>query len=219
MVVQPPKEVAAELPVSDPLETLNDTARRIVETTRRLLVDRGYSYLSIENIANECQLNKTAIRYYFGNKAGLIELVVDSWIHDNNRRLLSLFSIPSEPVLRDKDSLRAFMRAKLEMIKDTETYVAFFELIPAATRDGRNSSRLEEMYEFATRVYARLFASSLPGLDDDQVRGFAQLLFAVVDGLGAQRMISPERFPPDAALDLLAQILTTWACSRAADGV
>jgi AcrR family transcriptional regulator len=218
VVVEPPRDVVVEPPLSDPLEALNDTARRIVETTRRLLVERGYSYLSIENIANECRLNKTAIRYYFGNKAGLIELVVDSWIHDNNRRLLSLFSIPSEAVLCDHDSLRAFMRAKIEMIKDTETYVAFFELIPAMTRDKRNSSRLEEMYEFSTQVYARLFASSLPGLDDAQFRGFAQLLFAVVDGLGAQRMISPERFPPDAALDLLAQILTTWACARAADG-
>jgi AcrR family transcriptional regulator len=207
--------VPVDQPMSDPLEDLPATARRIVETTRRLLIERGYGYLSIENIATECGLNKAAIRYYFRNKAGLMELVVDSWVHDNFRYMEPLASLTTEPVLRDRESLHAFMHAKLEMVKDTEMYLAFFELLPAMLRDRRNSGRIEELYEWAAQMYARLFASSLPGLDAAQQRGFAQLLFAVVDGLGAQGVISSERFPPDAAMDLLAEILAAWAGVRA----
>ena len=210
--------MAVETPLADPLEDLPPTARRIVETTRRLLIEQGYGYLSIENIANECELNKTAIRYYFQNKAGLMELVVDSWIYDNIRHLESLFAIPSEPLLGNPDSVRAFMLAKLEMIKDTETYLAFFELLPASLRDRRNSGRIEELYEWSAGAYEQLFASSLPGMDAEEIRTFSRLLFAVVDGLGAQRVISCDRFPPDPPLDLFSEILMAWMRSRQTQG-
>jgi len=206
--------LAVETPPVDPLEDLPPTARRIVETTRRLLIEKGYGYLSIENIANECELNKTAIRYYFRNKAGLMELVVDAWIYDNIRHLESLFAIPSEPLLGNADSVHAFMLAKLEMIKDTETYLAFFELLPASLRDRRNSGRIEDLYEWSAEAYVQLFASSLPGMDAAQIRTFSRLLFAVVDGLGAQLVISSERFPPDPPLDLFSEILMAWVRSR-----
>ena len=80
--------------VPDPLADLPPTARRIVEITRRLLIEKGYSYLSLENIAEECGLHKTAVRYYFRNKAGLMELVVDSWVHDNIGLLAPLLDLP-----------------------------------------------------------------------------------------------------------------------------
>lgn len=201
--------------MSDPLEGLPDTARRIVETTRRLLIEHGYGYLSIENIANECELNKAAIRYYFRNKAGLMELVVDSWVHDNFRYLEPLAVLTTEPVLSDRESLRAFMQAKMEMIRDREMYLAFFELLPATLRDTRNSRRIAELYEWAANMYAQLFASSLQGLTEQQVTGFSELLFAVVDGLGVQGVLSPEGFSPDAALELLTEILSVWAANRA----
>ena len=58
--------------VGDPLADLPPTAKRMVDATRRLLVERGYASLSLETIAEECNLNKTAVRYYFRNKAGLM---------------------------------------------------------------------------------------------------------------------------------------------------
>lgn len=210
--------MVVEAPMPDPLEGLPDTARRIVDTTRRLLIEKGYSYLSIENIANECKLNKTAIRYYFRNKAGLIELVVDAWIYDNIEHIRQLFALPSEPILNSRESLRAFLRAKHEMIMDRETYLAYFELLPAMLRDRRNSGQVEELYEWGAQMYVRLFGSSLPGLREDEMRGFAQLIIAVVDGLGTQRVISAKRFPPDAAIDLFADILVAWAGSRSGHG-
>jgi AcrR family transcriptional regulator len=203
--------VGTEPPVPDPLADLPQTARRMVETTRRLLIERGYAYLSLENIAAECELNKTAIRYYFKNKAGLMELVVDSWVHDNMRLLQPLFELPGDELVSDTAELHAFMTAKEEMSENTELYLAFFELLPAMLRDTRNTSRIAELYEWGIAKYARLFAPSLKGLDDDQMLGFARLLAAVVDGLGVQHVISPQRFHADAPFEVFAKLLAAFA--------
>jgi len=211
VAVDPP---APDAPVPDPLADLPPTARRIVETTRRLLIEKGYSYLSLENIAEECGLNKTAVRYYFRNKAGLMELVVDSWVHDNIALLVPLLDLPPAEVLSVEERMAAFVKAKREMSENTQAYLAFFELLPAILRDERHSQRIENMYEWAVDLYLKLFAESLEGLEEHQARGFAQLVIAVVDGLAVQNVISADRFPADAAYELFAGALTTWMRGR-----
>ena len=39
---------------------------------RRLLAERGYPAVTLENVAAEAGVNKASIRYNFGNKAGLV---------------------------------------------------------------------------------------------------------------------------------------------------
>ena len=198
-----------EPPVPDPLADLPPTARRIVETTRRLLIDRGYASLSLETIAKECGLNKTAVRYYFENKAGLMELVVDSWVHDSFRLMQSVFDDPAM-----ERRLHAFAGAKRQMSEDRELYLAQFELLPAMLRDQRHSERLADLYTWGLAMYAKLFEPSLQGMDAREVRGFTQLIAAVVDGLGLQDAMSPEKFPVDAAYEVFGSILSTWIESR-----
>lgn len=206
--------MVVDTPVSDPLADLAPTARRIVETTRRLLIEKGYGYLSLENIAHECSLNKTAVRYYFRNKAGLMELVVDSWVHDNIDLLVPLLDLQQTEALSVEERVAAFVRAKREMSENTQAYLAFFELLPAILRDERHSRRLENMYEWAIELYLKLFADQLDGLDEHEARGFAQLVIAVVDGLAVQHVISAERFPTDAAYRRFSASLTTWMHAR-----
>jgi AcrR family transcriptional regulator len=205
-----------DTPVPDPLADLAPTARRIVETTRRLLIEKGYSHLSLENIAHECGINKTAVRYYFHNKAGLMELVVDSWVHDNIGLLAPLLDLPQAETLSVEERVAAFVRAKREMSENTQAYLAFFELLPAMLRDERHSRRIENLYEWAIELYLRLFADSLRGLDEHRARGVAQLVIAVVDGLAVQNVISAERFPADAAYEGFAAALATWMRGREA---
>ena len=201
-------------PVPDPLAELPPTARRIVEITRRLLIEKGYGYLSLENIAEECGLHKTAVRYYFRNKAGLMELVVDSWVHDNIALLVPLLDLSPAEGLSVDERMAAFVQAKREMSENTQAYLAFLELLPAILRDERHSERIENMYEWAVDLYLRLFAESLESLDEHQARGFAQLIIAVVDGLAVQNVISAERFPVDAAYEVFAGALTSWVRGR-----
>jgi AcrR family transcriptional regulator len=58
------------------------TAQRVLHAATRLLADRGYEAVTLENVAAEAGVNKASIRHNFGNKAGLLMAVVDALIHD-----------------------------------------------------------------------------------------------------------------------------------------
>lgn len=203
------KEVA--LLATDPIKDLHPTARLIVETTRRLLVNHGYDSLTLERIARECGLNKAVIPYYFGNKAGLMEVVVDAWVHDNFVALS-----PTIGGSADSGWLHRFLRAKLEMSENTELYLAFYELLPAMLRDPEYSGRVTQLYEWLIGAYAALFEVDLKGLPPDDVRAFAQLLIAVVDGLGVQHAIDGRRLGAEGAFSMLERILGSWIDARRA---
>ncbi|MEI6452839.1 MAG: TetR/AcrR family transcriptional regulator [Actinomycetes bacterium] len=206
-------EAEVPVPLPDPLADLQPTARRIVEVARRLLIEKGYPALSLENIANACGLNKTAIRYYFGNKAGLMEAVVDTWVHENIGLVLPGFT--ARPA---KGRLHAFRVAKQQMSENTEVYLAFLELLPAILRDARHSERITELYEWAMEMYSHILGADLPDLSAQEMRGFTQLIIAVVDGLAVQHAINPEKFRTGEAYDMLESIIDTWMTARRTAG-
>ena len=79
---------------ADPAADLAPTAARILEASKRLLDERGFAGLTFEAIAAEAHENKASIRYHFGNKAGLIEALADSVVHDDNVALLKALRRP-----------------------------------------------------------------------------------------------------------------------------
>jgi len=191
--------------VEDPLAALRPTARMIIETTRRLLVERGYGDLSLETIAKECDLNKTAVRYYFGNKAGLMEAVIDSYVHDN-----SAFIVDFSDAETRRQRIHAFLDAKRTRVSEhSDLQLAFFELLPNVLRDESHTERLVIMYEWVIKVYVDFFGGN-GSSDDPRLRALAQLLISVVDGLSVQYAIDSERFPIDEAYALLESMLSRW---------
>jgi AcrR family transcriptional regulator len=57
-------------PIEDPLASLPKTAQKILAAAQKLLAERGYEAVTLENVAAEAGVNKASIRYNFGNKAG-----------------------------------------------------------------------------------------------------------------------------------------------------
>ncbi len=189
----------------DPLATLRPTARRIVETTRRLLVERGYSELSLETIAAECGLNKTAVRYYFGNKAGLMEIVVDAYVHENSAFIVDLTDAETR-----REQIHAFIEAKRTRVcENRNLQLAFFELLPNVLREGPYTERIAAMYEWLIKVYSDFYGGNGSGADS-RLRGLAQLLIAVTDGLSVQYAIDDRRFPSVDAYAVLESMLLRW---------
>jgi AcrR family transcriptional regulator len=78
----------------DPTADLSPTAARILEASKRLLDEKGFAGLTFEAIAAEAGENRASIRYHFANKAGLIEALADSVVHDDNVALLKRLQQP-----------------------------------------------------------------------------------------------------------------------------
>ena len=69
------------------MATLPPAAQRILAAARGLLEEDGFSALRLQAISRASGEPKASIAYYFGNKAGLVEALVDSLIHDANLAL------------------------------------------------------------------------------------------------------------------------------------
>ena len=75
----------------------------ILQAARTVVAKRGFARLTIEAVANEANVSLTLIPYHFGNRAGLVEPLLDSLFHDlflasaaGRRRLREPFAAPPQ---------------------------------------------------------------------------------------------------------------------------
>jgi AcrR family transcriptional regulator len=192
-----------QVPFGDPLSTLPETARKILDAATRLLAERGYEAVTLENVAAAAGVNKASIRYNFGNKAGLISAVADALIHDECLRLDAAVSeVPED------ERLHAAMVGLRGMIVGADSFRGFFEILPHAFRDPELRARLFALYKWWYEENLRWLGLSGRPADErhELLMGLAELIAAIPDGLSVQAGLDPENFDlrrPLAALELL----------------
>ena len=195
---------SAWVPFEDPLSTIPETAQKILAAASRLLAERGYAALTLENVAAEAGVNKASIRYNFGNKAGLVAAVVDALIHDECLRLAADLRTVNED-----DRLHAAMVGIEGMIAGADSFRGFFDILPHAFRDDDLRERMFELYRWWYRQNLEWLGLALDGAANDEheiLMGLAELIAAIPDGLSIQAGLDPEHFDlkrPLAALELL----------------
>jgi AcrR family transcriptional regulator len=192
----------SELIPENPLSSLPLTAQKILRAAQKLLAERGYSAVTLENVATEAGVNKASIRYNFGNKAGLVTAVVDSLIHDEWLELKedSGRGLQSDPV-------HAVIQSKTRMITANDTFRTFFDILPHALRDADLRERILSVYTYWYQENMKVLGLEGPGSDqDDLLAGIGQLMVAVVDGVSVQAGLDPNNYDlnkPLATLELL----------------
>jgi AcrR family transcriptional regulator len=195
--------VRVETPFEDPLESLPETARRILSAAHRLLAKEGYDSLTLEHVAAEAGVNKASIRYNFGNKTGLVTAVVDGLIHDECLRLADdLRKLDASPA----DRVRAATEGIGHMIVSADHFRGFFDILPHAFRDPDLRARLFALYEWWYRQNLEWLGLGDADPDDELLRGLAELIAAIPDGLSLQAGLDPDNFDlarPLRALELL----------------
>jgi AcrR family transcriptional regulator len=194
---------ARGFPVQDPVATLAPTAQKILAAAKRLLVEKGYVALTLENVAAAAGVNKASIRYHFGDKAGLVAAVVDSMIHD-----AFIGSSELMPSLPPGDRARALLERKRSLIEETDDFRGLFDLMPHAFRDPALARRIYAGYPWWYEQNLQLLGlGDRPEAERPQaLAGLGQLITAVVDGLALQAALDPRGCDlgrPLAALELL----------------
>jgi AcrR family transcriptional regulator len=178
-----------DIPVRDPFATLPATAQRVLEAARKILVERGYESLTLDNIRRESGENGSAVSYYFGGKAGLVEAIVDATFYDECARFVE--SIPQE------ERVQRLLEGMQDLSTNFEAFVVYFELFPHALRERLLHDRLVALYQWYINVQLEWIESSAQGferLDRDAALGLASVISAVIDGLGLQATIDPKHF-------------------------
>ncbi len=176
----------AEWDRADPLTSLHPTAQNLVRTAKRIILEKGLSALTLNELVRESGENKSSTAYYFGNKAGLVEAVLDSIVHDE---FLS-FKVrldESEPAERLAHLVRGMRRFSAMQ----EDFRVFFELLPHALRHEALHARLQGLYDWYVQQQqawlAQLTGRECP--DSPIIIGLSELFGAVIDGLAIQESI------------------------------
>jgi AcrR family transcriptional regulator len=191
------------LPLEDPSTSLPETAQRILAAATRLLADRGYEAVTLENVAAEAGVNKASIRYNFGNKAGLLMAIVDNLIHDECLRLAAdTENVPEE------ERLHVAMLGIRRMIVEADSFRGFFDILPHAFREPELRERMFSLYIWWYQQNLKWLGLGDSGsaMDSDMLMGLAELIAAIPDGLSVQSGLNPDGFDlsrPLATLEFL----------------
>jgi AcrR family transcriptional regulator len=183
----------AELPV---------TAQRVLEAAKRIVAERGLSALTLDAVAQESGEYRSAIRYHFGDKAGLLAAIMDS-------TALSPATVPLFEAVGAAEAGRpralAHVAALETVSADTEQFRLFWALLPHVLNDPVQRGRLGELYERYTRINREAFGVEAAGPDEERrLRGLARLLTAACDGLGLMTCLEDDGGGATPATDISA---------------
>jgi AcrR family transcriptional regulator len=181
---------------ADPAAALSPTAARILEASKRLLDERGFAGLTFEAIAAEAHENKASIRYHFGNKAGLIEALADSVVHDDNVALLRRLRDPSGAV----DRVGVMLAMHRRTTKSQQGYRRFWDLFPQLVRNEELRPRMAELYRWYRDLDEWALAPDADAALKRELDPLCAITVAVCDGL-AEQIAADGEFDVDAVFD------------------
>ena len=135
---------------------------------------------------------------------GLLERVVESIIHDECLETTNrIRNLPEGPRL-------GIISSELKhWSEEGEAYTAFFELLAYSLRHDSVRQRMVEMYRWYIALNAEMLEVNKTEDPEKRrlLRGVAQLLSAISDGMAIQALIGPDVFPLGEAYDALEFLL------------
>lgn len=166
--------------VPDPLGEVPESGRRLVRAAQQILQDEGWAGLSVSAVTSAAGLDKAAVSYYFGDKAGLISAMVESIIHDEN-----IDEIDHLAHLGEAEDVLELHLGQHRRAASAPTVLTYFELVPHLSRNKRLAERLAGWNAWYRDVDAYALALH-SGRPMSSLTDLATLAQAVTDGLSLQ---------------------------------
>ena len=186
------------------MEALAPTAQRLLAAARRLLGGGGFEALKLSAIAREAGEAKASIGYHFGNKDGLVTALVDSLAHDANR---GAHQGDRRACRRAHGRVHALIDGEARIVGRRRVLpVLLRDPAARAARPGPARSRGRALRRLP-RDGAALLRRGDAGRRAAELRPFAVLMIAIVDGLAIQHGLDPEGADVGAAIKLWERLV------------
>jgi AcrR family transcriptional regulator len=179
--------------------------QRILSAARRIVAERGMTALSVQTVAAEAGVTKSAISYHFGSKDGLVRAIIESMaVKEPDEARLAVGRI-EDPVER----FHAFISLYLERVRMNVNFRIAFALGPT------------EFNEEKMRVYGRtarldMEALHLP-LGDRSVGVLMAVLMSAITGLAFNHASRSEVMDLDACFAQLEESMAPAFLSAMSD--
>jgi AcrR family transcriptional regulator len=189
------------------------TAQRILEAAKRILSEQGYAKLTLQAVEEESGEYRALVAYYFGNKQGLVDAIIDSLMDAEDEALREHLK-----AIRDPDErVSALIDEQRQISADWRGFRAFYELLPHIMRDDRLRRDLATDYARSRKLDRQtLAAGRSAGLGGDLDR-LAALSVAIVDGLAVQYAADQEHFDHEGTYRLWEEMVLSFLREKRPD--
>jgi AcrR family transcriptional regulator len=145
-----------------PVET--DTKERLLKAAKDLFVRKGFSGVSIREIAREAEANSALISYYFGDKEGLFKGVLESFVRPLNANRMAQFAqLEKQADITVEEVVRAWVAPMFLMPKSMNASpVVSLSLTLSAEYDTLSEQIILDLYDEMNECFLCLLERCLP---------------------------------------------------------
>ena len=173
----------------------------IMETALELFASAGYHETSISNIAEKAGISKGLMYNYFDSKEDLIRQIIRKGMDE----LLQYFD-PDQDGIITKEEIRYFIdRVFAIMSQEVDFWKIYFMVLlqPPVFKV------VESEVKRPVNVFINMMKSYFETRGDEDPEMEAMIMGAIMDGLGFQLIINPDRFPIEKVKNKLYQLYCT----------
>lgn len=157
-----------------------DSVVQILSAALNLLIEEGYSALSLRRIAKACDMKVGNVTYYFATKDALVREMLSAAIES----YMSAFEdIVSQVDLTPEEKLEAIIRIILQDIRTKKTTRLFPELWALANFDPFVADCVNESYVNARRALNTLVAEINPALPEEERETLCLFVSGALEGM------------------------------------
>ncbi len=200
------------LPVNDPLRELSPTAARLLEAAKTILARDGFAHLTFDEIAAESGEAGSLIRYHFGSKAGLIEALLDSIVHQGSADLLEALRAAAP----GDERRRVLLDVHRRWIADPDEYRTFYAILSHALYAEDLRDKYRDLFQWYEQLERWALADEESAGARRAAEPLATLIVAATDGLGLHKQADPD-FDAAPVFGVLQEMLTLYLERHADD--
>ena len=144
--------------------TALDSKERLLKAAKDLFVRKGFSGVSIREIAREAEANSALISYYFGDKEGLFKGVLESFVRPLNATRMAQFALlEKQDDITVEDVVRAWVAPMFLMPKSVNASpVVSLSLTLSAEYDKLSEQIILDLYDEMNEFFLCLLERCLP---------------------------------------------------------
>lgn len=152
--------------ITRPLPSVVDTKVRLLEAAKTLFIRKGFSGVSIREIAQEAKANSALISYYFGDKEGLFKSVLEGFAEPlNSARIKQFDLLERKEDISVEELVTAWVSPMfLQTMASRSNPVVSLSLSLSAEYEKLSEQIVVELYDDMNERFLRLLERCLPNV-------------------------------------------------------
>jgi len=194
----------------------SDTKRQILDAAARIFAHRGYAAASVQEIVDAAKVSKPALYYYFGDKAGLYQALVDEAHDARHERVRAAAARGHDLRSRLVEALSAlfdFVHARQELVR-----IAFATTLAAPGELPEGLCRAEKCQRSMDFIESLMKAGQAEGVLDKRFdsRELAYALYGQVNFLIVSQLLMPRSALNRQTAERIVDLFLSGAAARRA---